>query len=468
MGEKIILRLLFLTAFMALLWSCRSEDLFPQESPAGSTENISAAKYASRSLWKEDEVYIDKVQQVFLKHTNLERFGITYGELHWDYAMSFGQFGEKYVLVPIVKENKVVLLMEAVREGSKVYFYEKRNEDLLDFFQHVMYSKIIKLDEQISTPENISAKALIYVCSTRTLEVGCDGEPGCVPYVKSVTSCGFQQGGSPPKGLDPSGDPNWGSGGGGEDDGYEYPDPLELSPCDKAVVNNLKAKQLLNDTKINAAEIQLTGTLSTDTNEKSFSFGKDANGNYNTTPIKTSTLGNQVGVIVTSNTLTIEGGAHTHTVDLYNCFSTGDIYSLQGANVANPKFKTFFAFADGGVAYALTITDPVKYAAFVAAYSAGGNLDMATSGWKTNSPIYFDFENVKKQFMYSGFSDDDAFANATALVLNKYNTGATLSQRDASGNFNSIFVNETTININVAGVFIPISTYSQTTNCNLN
>jgi len=331
MRKKIILRLLFLTAFMALLWSCHSEDPFQQESPAGSTENLSAAKYASRSLWKEDEVYIDKVQQVFLKHANLERFGITYGELHWDYAMSFGQFGEKYVLVPIVKENKVVLLMEAVREGSKVYFYEKRDEDLLDFFQHSMYSKIIKFDEQISTPENISAKASTYVCSTRTLEVGCDGEPGCVPYVKSVTTCGFQQGGAPPKGLDPSGDPNWGSGGGGEDDGYVYPDPPELNPCEKLKAQNTNS--------------QFTGKIddlkSKLTLKKETGYVEKTNGSFdykdNSTATETAnslSLGNP--------TADMKGYLHTHPNDFEMEYPDGTIEYRKGFKIFSPADVIYF------------------------------------------------------------------------------------------------------------------------------
>ncbi|MFP3597321.1 hypothetical protein [Chryseobacterium sp. SIMBA_029] len=464
MRKKIILRLLLLTVFMALLWSCRSEDLLQEENPAGSSTNLSSAKYASKSLWKEDELYIGKVQEVFLKHANLERFSTTYGELSWNYAMSFGQFGEKYLLVPIVKDNKVTLMMEAVRIGSKVYFYEKRDEDLLTFFQHVMYSKIIGYREDIGETE---AKAK-YVCSTRTIIIGClNGATDCEPVSYSSMVCEWKEsgGGTPPKTLDPLGDPFIGGGG---DGGWDYPDPPEETPCEKAIANNLKTKKLLNDTKIASAETQLTATLNTDTNEKSFSFGKDADGNYDTTPVKTSTAGNQAGISITSSTLTIEGGAHTHTTDLFNCFSTGDIYSLQGANVINENFKTLFVFADGGVAYALTITDPSKYAAFVASYSAGDHLDMATSGWKKSSPMYNVFKNVMGQFLSQGLSEDDALAYATALILNKYDTGATLSQKDASGNFNSIFVNETTINANVAGTFIPINIYNQTTDCNLN
>ncbi len=247
--------------------------------------------------------------------------------------------------------------------------------------------------------------------------------------------------------------------------GGNPPEPKD--PCQKASESNTKAKELINKAKVAAAKGEITGTLSTDTNEKSFSYGKDSNGNYDTTPIKTSTAGNQVGVQANNPNLSIEGGVHTHTVDLYNCFSAGDIYSLQGANAINSNFTTFFVFANGGIGYALTIIDPVKYANFVANYSAGSNLDMSTSHWQTTSPIYVSFESATTQFINQGYSQDDALANGMAFVLSKYDVGATLSQADSSGNFSSIFVEENKNNINVNGVPLSISTYKQTPDCNL-
>ncbi len=47
--------------------------------------------FLSKSLWKEDDLYIGKVQQVFLKVANIEYIRNNYGELYWDYTMTFGQ-----------------------------------------------------------------------------------------------------------------------------------------------------------------------------------------------------------------------------------------------------------------------------------------------------------------------------------------------------------------------------------------
>ncbi|MDR4950863.1 hypothetical protein REB14_01540 [Chryseobacterium sp. ES2] len=139
--------------------SCIRDDLAVESQSQQNSKNMSA-KFASRSFWKEDNVYISKVQQIFLKVANLEHVRTRYGELNWDYAMTFGNFNETYALVPIIKDNKVVLLMEAVRTGNKVFFYEKDNKDLIEFFNLAMYSNVIKYEEVINMKRNISSKTI--------------------------------------------------------------------------------------------------------------------------------------------------------------------------------------------------------------------------------------------------------------------------------------------------------------------
>jgi len=306
---------------MALLWSCRSEDFFQEENPSGSSTKLSSAKYASKSLWKEDVVYIEKVQQVFLKIANMEHVRANYGELNWDYAMSFGNFNETYALVPIIKDNKVVLLMEAVRIGHKLFLYEKDSQETIAFFNAAIYGKVIRYDESLSGKNGISSKALNYVCSTRTLSVGCDGEPGCVPYVKTETVCGFQQGGGPPKGFDPSGDPNLGSGG-GADDGYEYPDPPEEEdPCER-IKNKLTDPQF--KAKINELKAQ-----STQGGEKGVKFKEDG------TPSETITGGDHE--VDLGDTAGFQGGYHNHTPTGIKMLSPPDIVKMLSFAMGQPN-----------------------------------------------------------------------------------------------------------------------------------
>jgi hypothetical protein len=229
-------RMLLVIVTLLSMISCVRDDLAAESQSQQNSKNMSA-KFASRSFWKEDNVYINKVQQVFLKVANLEHVRTRYGELNWDYAMSFGNFNETYALVPIIKDNKVVLLMEAVRTGNKVFFYEKDNKDLVEFFNLAMYSNVTKYDEVINTNGNISSKTPAFVCTTRWLTIGCfDNETDCVPYTTSVTNCEYQGGsGIPPKTFDPIGM----DGGGDGNNGYEYPEIPEIkSPCEKLKIQN--------------------------------------------------------------------------------------------------------------------------------------------------------------------------------------------------------------------------------------
>ena len=307
-------RLLLVIITVLCTGSCVRDDLAAESQSQITSKNMSA-KFASRSFWKEDEIYINKVQQVFLKVANLDRVRSTYGELNWDYAMSFGNFNETYALIPIIKDNKVVLLMEAVRIGKKLFLYEKNNQELIDFFNAAMYGKVIRYDESLSGNNGTLSKALNYVCSTRTLSVGCDGEPGCVPYVKTETVCGFQQGG-PPKGFDPSGDPNLGSGGGGGDDGYEYPDPPDeiKDPCAKlkAQTSNLTFKNNITYLEGKTGESYESG----------YRIGTNVDGSQQNQLLQNIPGSRQVDMKIFSNTTTL---MHSHYDGLYPMFSPGDI-----------------------------------------------------------------------------------------------------------------------------------------------
>jgi hypothetical protein len=462
MKKNLIFRLFLPMVLFTLFHSCIHDETLASSDPA-------SKEYTNKSLWKEDEKYIMNVMKIY--QDNELKIKKSNGTPYWNYATTVDQYDESFLMVPVVENGKVVSVLQVPRHQNKVYFvYTFSKPDLL-FFQNLLSSRLKK------TMKTMSDETGKLTCSTLTYSVWHpDSESNSDPSSGSghwetyhVTRCSFSQITECVGIVGPDGECNEGGG------GYDYPTgggtgnnpPDPPNPCTKAIESNTKAKEILNKAKVTIAKNQITSTLSTDTNEKSFSYGKDSSGNYDTTPIKTATAGNQVGLQANNPNLSIEGGAHTHTVDLYNCFSAGDIYSLQGANTINSNFTTFFVFANGGIGYALTIIDPVKYANFVANYSAGSNLDMSTSNWQTTSPIYVSFDSAMKQFMYQGYSQDDAMANATALVLSKYDVGATLSQSDSSGNFNSIFVEENVNNVNVGGVPLPITTYKKTSDCNL-
>lgn len=305
-------RLLLVIMTILCTGSCIRDDLASEDQSQMISKNMSS-KFTSRSFWKEDNVYINKVQQVFLKVANLDRVRSTYGELNWDYAMSFGQFGENYLLVPIVKNNKVVLLMEAVRKGNKVYFYEKNDTDLLTFFQYVMYSKITSYSEVIDG----AAAKVKYVCSTRTIIIGClNGATDCEPVSYSQMVCEWKDsgGGIPPKSLDPLGDPFAGGGGG---DGYDYPDPPEEEPADPCAKLKAQTSNLTFTNNITYLEGK-TG----DSYESGYRIGTNVDGSQQNQLLQNIPGSRQVDMKIFSNTTTL---MHSHYDGLYPMFSPGDI-----------------------------------------------------------------------------------------------------------------------------------------------
>mgnify|MGYP003582946260 CR=1 FL=1 len=293
-----------MTILVLSLYSCIHDDMLQN------TTEYSSKEYISKSPWNEDEVYIKKVQQVFLKHANLQYFNNRYGEAYWDYSMSFGQFGERFALIPVVKENKVVLILEAIRKGKKLYFYEKTDENYLQFFNYLLFSPTSGYKETNSR-QSTTAK-LTYTCTTKTFIVECtDAMPNCTPLTSTLTNCELTGTGpsTPKASLE---EPPMGGGGGSGDDGYEYPEPPVETPCEKT-------KQFFKDsqTKSKINELYAKSKIG---GEKAFMTSADGTassiieGNEHSVE-----LGDMTGFI---------GYSHNHTPSGIKMFSSNDIYTL--------------------------------------------------------------------------------------------------------------------------------------------
>lgn len=337
MMKKTIFGLCFLLAILSTLWCCRNEEFSTEDSSQQRSYN-SSARFASKSFWKEDEVYINKVQQVFMKVANMEHVKSRYDDLYWDYAMTFGQFGESYLLVPIVKDNRVVLLMEAVREGNKVNFFEKEDKGKIDFFHAVIFSKITDYGEKTDSQNSTSSRnAPVFQCSTRWITIGCtDKEPNCTPYTTSETVCKWIPG-TTPKTFDPIGMDD----GGGS--GYEYPDPPEeKNPCEKT-------KNLLESQKIKNITEDLKSHMANGTGEKGWRDNK--------TGVPTQTSQNSGHSVNFGNPSTMNGGYHNHTGTGVNMFSATDIFTLieiaRYQNVGNVGNGYMGIMAPAGIHYVM-------------------------------------------------------------------------------------------------------------------
>ncbi|WP_419870359.1 hypothetical protein [Chryseobacterium sp. CT-SW4] len=368
------------------------------------------------------------------------------------------EVGEKYVLFPLIRNYQVDGIMVAsLREDETIVEYYEMTTDERN------YHEILNLFKAQYLKSNLKIKSK----ST----CGFDGYPACDIDTVIITV---------PKGGNGNGLPSGGSGGtsggcsiyencidGNLDGGGGGGVPeLTLSDCLKAKLANNNAKDLLNKDKIKIAKEQMTASHSTDVNEKAFSFGTNSSGDYVATDIKTSHNGSNVGWVATSGSVNILGAAHTHISGMYNSFSPGDLYAFQGSNHYNPNFIYLLVYGPDGMVFLLSITDPEKFADFVANYPAGSFLDMETGGWIRGSSLFDSFDSAYQQFVDTGLSVDESYANATAHVLNKYDIGATLSEQNITGDFNSIFVNET-VSPSTSGGSSSKSTYAKTPDCNL-
>ncbi|MEI3791886.1 MULTISPECIES: hypothetical protein [unclassified Chryseobacterium] len=436
--------MLLLTALISLLLSCHSEELLPQESLSGSTESLSSAKFVSRSLWKEDEVYIGKVKQVFLKIANLEHVKAQYGELNWNYAMSFGNFNETYVIVPIIKNNKVVFLMEAIRKGNRLFLYEKDNKDLIEFFNLAIYSNVTKYDEVIEAKRNMSSKVSAFVCTTRWITIGCsDNEPNCVPYTTSVTNCEFQGGGVPPKTFDPTGLD--GGGGGGDDDGYEYPDPPEMNPCDQSLPSINNANDILNSSD---GQQQMDNVLKTkigDTKEWVLAIGQKPN-NYGYEVTQAVQGGTSNGNVPSSQlTNPYIGDGHSHAGTRGNP-SGGDLYDMLDVLKTNTNFTVRFVYGSNAGSpeiYALVVNDSSLADSFLTQFPKDTNYNPTDHSILIGSKLGDAFYEMKTSYMESLTTNTsgeqyEARAVAMAYILDKYNAGISIAKVDVNGNLKKI------------------------------
>ncbi|MEC3875532.1 hypothetical protein [Chryseobacterium salviniae] len=231
------------------------------------------------------------------------------------------------------------------------------------------------------------------------------------------------------------------------------------NPCEKANQANIKAKELLNQVKINAAITTAGATVAADPFEKGFNFGTKDDGSYTTGDIK---VGTESGINLppTDYEFTVTGSLHTHNGDAYECFSPNDFYIFQTANKYNANFSTAFVLGSSGGMYNVFITDLTKFKNFKNNYPKADYIDGAA--WKEGSSIQVDFQNVRKKFEKQGKTEDEAFALAQAFVLKKYDTGMAVSKKQPNGSFKTLFVNEH-IDPNDPNE----TTYEQTDNCNL-
>jgi hypothetical protein len=283
-----------MTVFLSL-YSCVHDELISSSDPA-------SKEYHSKSLWKEDEIYIVNVKKIY--EENEDEIRKEHGTPLWEYAMTMDKFDESYLLVPVKKNGEVSEVLEVPRFGKKIYFKYTNEEERLSFFRKLFIDTPKK-----ALPTSLSNEASKLICVTRTVSIwypDSESNPNGSGHwgSSSYATCYNLD-------IESFENPDDGSSGGG----YDYPpfggggpdNPLDTitipkNPCEKtkSIVNKPQIKDSLTslkshantNTKIEAGFQELksgtlaNGTVSAD-NQIFFGIGSNSVGTVHTHQPKT-------------------------------------------------------------------------------------------------------------------------------------------------------------------------------------
>ncbi|SUX46140.1 hypothetical protein [Chryseobacterium indoltheticum] len=325
MKKNLLLRLCLIMTVLLSLYSCIHEEIISSSDP--STE------YINKSLWKEDETYIKNVMQVYFE--NEAEIKKANGIPFWNYATTVETFDERFLMVPVVSNNKVVSVLQVPRRGSKIYFYYTYYPEHISFFQALVFGK----HKKAITRENSTAAKSIS-CTTQTFaiwypadESNPDPESGegswgtrtvvvcrelledCISIIDEFGQC---------------------TGGGGNDPGYQYPGggsdsppklPPRKNPCEKT-------KAISTDPAVTAK----VGTL------KEQSKIEDGEPNYGEKAFEVKNDGTTSDIIIgekhkvkLGSEAGKQGAYHNHTPDGIKMLSPPDILKMLNYALAQPN-----------------------------------------------------------------------------------------------------------------------------------
>lgn len=324
MTKTTIFRLLLLAIFSTLFYSC----IHDETSTTSSELTFTSKEYHSKSLWKEDEVYIKNVKKIFETYADQSYFKGKAGEVAWDYALTVGE--ENLLEVPVIRNGKVNFTLVVEREGDRIYFRRDSDAKSRRFFDILVFKDRKTLSGTIR--ENLKSTQAKSTCvtiektvtwtDTQTgviLQVDHFSEMHCTPSgpklpceaIEIGVSCGGTGGGGSGSG---------GTGGGSGGDGYPYPDAHDNTPCVKT-----QNRLLQPSTQSKIAELRQQSSLG---GEKGVKFMLDGTPSATITGGKHSVnFGDKTGYA---------GGYHNHTPTGIPMFSPPDIDQLLGFARAQP------------------------------------------------------------------------------------------------------------------------------------
>lgn len=400
MTRKLLKTSGLLLLFGLLFLACRTD------ADITNTDDNTNSAITFRSLWKEDEVYITNVKEIFEKDFDQQYFSTNFGTVNWDYAMTMGKFDESYLIAPIIKNGNVVSTMHVKRNKAtnKVYFSHTENHKDLSFFQTLIYVKAKKnpVPDKLLDDGNPTGKL---TCVTRTIEVGCvSGYEDCIPLLSSTTSC--TDDGSGGSGLPgPILPLNNGDDG---NDGHDYPhgggntdgDTNQEDPCE-----NLKAKLTKENFKNTLEKLNKSSVFNA---KKETGFSENKSGSFMELKNAASTESSDgLKIIITAD---IIGYIHAHLNDRETGKTNDD-----GAPIEKRPIR-MFSPADVNALMEIAKLATGSYAdIYGAMVSSSGNYIIKFSGTASDIQTGFDSETWRNEFVK--FKEKNEFYSLEKLFL---------------------------------------------------
>jgi len=279
--KKVFAVLGLLAILLISFGSCRNEEII------GNTENSKKQLQLikSKSLWKENEKFINSIYNHFEKSVvpneiSKNNFLSKYGNINWDYAMTFGVLSKNYLVAPVFRFGKITGAVKAqVKKNTVIYSYTE-DKKIIQMFFDVIYTPRHKIKPNADKVKGSNAISRYdYVCVERSMSVWLNEGSGETPKwgTRYYQSCSWDW----TDDIVPT-DPlmynceecgQSGGGSGGSDDSNENTDPCSKIKSD---LSNSKFKEkmssLNNSTVLNydhemgfAASYPPLGTGITDT-----------------------------------------------------------------------------------------------------------------------------------------------------------------------------------------------------------
>lgn len=401
------------------------------------------AKGFAKLLIKYDSIYGKNITGRVKANINLGKAN-SYIEFNIHSEVYTGEQGEKWIIFPKIKENKVSGLVIGVLsdEETKIrYSYINPNTEFykeniksfeeavekLNKSHHTNKKKRKNIDDE-EVKEITEVVIIKFRGPMRPVDFIDDAPDNFLDDFKTAApiipenKCSLYY--------------NCISGGGGYS---PPPKPEKGDPCTQTKEGKKEAEKILKDANVAQHMDNFLRGKVTSAREWAVAIGRNSDGSYSVSEPNMGGATSGVVPSVPSGVYVADG--HTHPGSS-GAPSGGDLYGMLEIMQSNPDYTTRFVYGDyfGSEVYALVITDRNLARQFLSQYPRSSNYDENSHKFLTGTPLGDDFRRIEKIKLdgYYNYSQVQGYSSAAigmAYILDKYNTGLALLKQDINGNF---------------------------------